>query len=183
MFETDRLHLRAVREADFEKLVALRNHHRVQKMLSPDFVVPFGIKSEEELRARCSSSLLYVVIETKQNQEFVGFVSLFNAQTKNCDAMVALGLLPEFWGQGFATEVLRFIIDYAFHQLAMHRITLCVYGNNTAAIKVYNKVGFVQEGVQRKANWIDGKWHDVIWMAVLDEDWEDSRQDRADPKI
>lgn len=43
--------------------------------------------------------------------------------------------------------------------------------------------GFVQEGVQRKANWLDGKWQDVIWMAVLDEDWEASKKERELLKI
>ncbi|KAE9398794.1 acyl-CoA N-acyltransferase [Gymnopus androsaceus JB14] len=183
MFETERLHLRAVREADFENLVAIRNHPGVQQMLTPDFVVPRGVNFAEKLREWYSSALFDAIIETKDSHEFVGFVALLNAQTKNRDAMLALALLPEFWGRGFATEVSRFIVDYAFHQLAMHRITLTVHGNNTAAIRVYNKVGFVQEGVQRKANWMDGKWQDVVWMAVLDEDWEASRQDRADIKI
>ncbi|KAE9398104.1 acyl-CoA N-acyltransferase [Gymnopus androsaceus JB14] len=182
MFETDRLRLRAVREADFENLMVLFNHDRVEKMLTSGFVVPLGVKAEKELREMCSSRLLYVIIETKDNHEFVGFISLWDAQMKNRDARLGMALLPSFWGRGYATEVLRFIIDYAFRQLALHRVSLHVFGNNTAAIKVYNKVGFVQEGVQRKANWIDGKWQDVIWMAVLDEDWEASKQEGPNPK-
>ncbi|KAE9403815.1 acyl-CoA N-acyltransferase [Gymnopus androsaceus JB14] len=177
MFETDRLQLRAIREADFEKVLALWNDPRVQKMMSRDFVVPSG--GDEQFRAGLLSALLFVIIETKDSHEFVGvtFLRLFDLQKKNRDAMLGLAFLPEFWGKGYATEVVRFIVDYAFEQLALHRVSLAVYGNNTAAIRVYNKVGFVQEVVQRKANWIDGKWQDVIWMAVLDEDWEASRKD------
>ncbi|KAE9403816.1 acyl-CoA N-acyltransferase [Gymnopus androsaceus JB14] len=182
MFETDRLQLRAVREADFEKLRVLWNDPRAQKMRTRDFVVPLGDKKfDEMLRARLSSSLLYVIIETKDSHEFVGITSLFNLQQKNRDAMLGLALVHEFWGRGYGGEVVRFIVDYAFEQLALHRVTLDVYGNNAAAIRVYNKVGFIQEGVQRKANWIDGKWQDVILMAVLDEDWEASR--KGDLKI
>ncbi|KAE9398100.1 acyl-CoA N-acyltransferase [Gymnopus androsaceus JB14] len=183
MFETDRLRLRAVREADFEDLIALWNDDRIQKMLSTDFVVPLGAKLEKLVREMSSSALFYAIIETKDSHEFVGFISLWDAQTKNRDARLGMALLPSFWGRGYATELLRFVIDYAFRQLALHRITLNVFGNNTAAIRVYNKVGFIQEGVQRKANWGDGKWQDVIWMAVLDEDWEASKQDGPDPKI
>lgn len=139
-FETDRLHLRALREADLEKLHALWNDHCVQKMLTSNFVVPLGVKFSDQLRDRCLDSLLYVIIETKDNHDFVGFTMLFDAQAKNRDAKIGLALDPQFWGRGYATEVLRFVVDYAFHQLAMHRITLNVYGNNTAAIKVYEKV-------------------------------------------
>ncbi|KAE9403818.1 acyl-CoA N-acyltransferase [Gymnopus androsaceus JB14] len=178
MFETDRLHLRAVREADFEKLRAFDNDPRAQKMRTLDPVVPIGDKNfNEMLRARLSSVLLFVIIETKDSHEFVGTTQLFDLQQKNRDVMLGLGIVPEFWGRGYGTEVVRFIVDYAFEQLGLHRVTLNVFRNNPAAIRVYQKAGFVQEGIQRKVNWMDGKWEDLVWMAVLDEDWEASRKD------
>ncbi|KAE9404067.1 acyl-CoA N-acyltransferase [Gymnopus androsaceus JB14] len=139
-----------------------------------------GSKFEEDLPTSISESLLHVIIETKDSGEFIGYTRLFKHSYKNRDAILGIALLPEFWGRGYATEVLTFIIDYAFQQLAMHRISLGTFANNTAAIKVYKRVGFVQEGVRRKANWMDGKWQDEILMAVLDEDWAASRQNGAD---
>jgi len=132
MFETDRLHLRAVREADIEKLNALRNDQHVQKMLSPDSVVPWGVKGEAFIRTRVSESLYYLVVETKDRHEFVGFTSMFGHNAKNRDAYIALALHSDFRGRGYATEVLRFVVDYSFQQLAMHRVTLTVFGNNMA---------------------------------------------------
>lgn len=141
MFETERLRLRAARKADFEKVHALFNNVSVHKMLSTGFVVPvLDSKLEKDLPTSISESLLYVIIETKDSGEFIGYTRLFGHSYKNRDAMLGMALLPEFWGRGYATEVLTFIIDYAFQQLAMHRISLDVSGNNTAAIKVYKRV-------------------------------------------
>ncbi|KAJ4000409.1 acyl-CoA N-acyltransferase [Lentinula boryana] len=172
MFETNNLRIRAVHNTDIIKLHDLWNDLRVQKTLSPLHVIPLGIKFEDTLRSWISESLLYCIVETKAESEWVGFVNFFNADKKNRDATLAIGLCPEFWGRGYATEVLSFIVDYAFRELALHRITLNTFRSNVAAIKVYRKVGFVREGVQRKANWMEGRWQDVIWMAILKEEWE-----------
>ncbi|KAJ3747297.1 acyl-CoA N-acyltransferase [Lentinula detonsa] len=177
MFETNNLRIRAVHNTDIIKLHDLWNDLRVQKTLSPVHVIPLGIKFEETLRSWVSDSLLYCIIETKAESEWVGFVNFFNADKKNRDATLAIALCPEFWGRGYATEVLRFIVDYAFRELALHRVTLNTFGNNLAAIKVYRKVGFVVETIQRKANWSGGKWQDVVSMGILDEEWTATRKE------
>ncbi|KIK69567.1 hypothetical protein GYMLUDRAFT_79693 [Collybiopsis luxurians FD-317 M1] len=171
MLETTNLRLRAVRNADFEQLLNLWNDFRVQKTLSNTYVVPKSMKFEELLRTWVSDSLFFCIIETKENSEWVGSIYLFNADSKNRDAMLSIALLPEFWGRGYATEALRFFVDYSFRELGLHRMSLTVLGNNSAAIKLYKKIGFVQEGIQRKSNWSEGNWNDVIFMGILDEEW------------
>ncbi|KAF5392832.1 hypothetical protein D9757_000990 [Collybiopsis confluens] len=173
MLETDRLRLRAMRKTDFDSLFALQNDFRVQPMLTLDHVVPSGPKYEEELM-KMSSELFYAVIEIKKTGEFIGFTILFSFQSKNRDAKLGLALVPGVWERGYGTEVVKFMVDYGFRELGLHRVTLNVFGSNTRAIGLYQKIGFVQEGVQRKANWIGGKWEDVIWMGILEEDWRAS---------
>ncbi|KAJ3747296.1 acyl-CoA N-acyltransferase [Lentinula detonsa] len=172
MLETDRLRLRAVRKTDLESMQKLWNDRRVQKMLSTGYILPLpeGPKAEEELINK--ADLLYAMVETKDSKEFVGFTNLFDFQAKNQDARLGLALLPEFWGRGYATEIVGFVVDYAFREMALHRITLNVFESNVRAIRVYEKIGFVREGVQRKANWMEGRWQDVIWMAILREEWK-----------
>ncbi|KIK69565.1 hypothetical protein GYMLUDRAFT_33940 [Collybiopsis luxurians FD-317 M1] len=177
MFETTNLRLRAVRETDFPKLLDLWNDYRVQKTLSSGYVVPKGVKFEETLRAWAADALFNVIIETKDTCEWVGQMNLFDHKQKDRQAMLGMSLLPEFWGRGYATEALRFFIDHTFRELGLHRVVLGVMASNIAARKVYKKVGFVEEGVQRKANWANGEWQDAISMAILDEDWEASKQE------
>lgn len=56
-------------------------------------------------------------------------------------------------------------------QLHLHRIQLEVYGHNHWARRVYEKVGFVVEGVRREARLRDGEWVDEVLMAILDHEW------------
>lgn len=70
-------------------------------------------------------------------------------------------------GQGHGSEAVRLLLDFAFRDLNLHRVYLNVFASNAAAIRAYEKAGFVQEGVAREAAFIDGRYMDVVQMAVL----------------
>ncbi|KAF9073489.1 acyl-CoA N-acyltransferase [Rhodocollybia butyracea] len=176
MFETTDLRLRSLQNTDFEKLVDLWNDVRVQQMLSHDYVVPVGAKFEEMLRTSSKDALMFCIMETKDTHDWVGFICLFEAETKNRSTKIGLGLLPEFWGRGYAKQAFTFLVDYAFREHGLHRVTLTVLESNTVARGLYNKIGFVEEGVDRKANWADGRWQDLIRMAILEEEWAALKQ-------
>jgi RimJ/RimL family protein N-acetyltransferase len=57
-------------------------------------------------------------------------------------------------------------MDEAF-ALGIVRIALGVFEDNRRAIDLYQKAGFVQEGLLRDATCIDGKFGDTIMMAVV----------------
>lgn len=73
--------------------------------------------------------------------------------------------------QGYGTEAIRLLLDFAFKDLNLHRVFLHVFRNNVAAMHVYEKVGFVQEGVLRKGAHINGEYVDVVVMGVLREEY------------
>jgi RimJ/RimL family protein N-acetyltransferase len=70
-------------------------------------------------------------------------------------------------GRGFGTEAVRRLVDFGFRDLNLHRIDLHVFADNTAAQRVYEKAGFVTEARLRDAAFIDGRFVDVLVMAVL----------------
>lgn len=73
------------------------------------------------------------------------------------------------------TEASRLILGYGFETLRLHRIELDVYGFNPRAQHVYEKVGFVLEGVKRDAFCFDGQYVDEIPMSILDHEWAEHR--------
>lgn len=60
----------------------------------------------------------------------------------------------------------------ALHQIDLHRVNLHVFSTNAAAIHLYEKVGFVHEGVLRQAAHIDGRYVDVVVMGILREEYD-----------
>jgi RimJ/RimL family protein N-acetyltransferase len=73
--------------------------------------------------------------------------------------------------KGYGTEAVRLLLEFAFKDLRLRRVYLHVLKTNLAAIRVYEKVGFVTEGVLRKAAYIDGEAKDLLVMAVLEEEY------------
>ena len=72
-------------------------------------------------------------------------------------------------GKGLGTETARLFTDFGFAGLHLHRISLRVLAENAAARRSYEKAGFVQEGVFRDMELLDGAYRDVVFMAKLAE--------------
>lgn len=63
-------------------------------------------------------------------------------------------------------------MGYAFERVGLHRIQLDVYAHNHRARRVYEKVGFVEEGTRRQAQLRDGAWLDEVVMSILSHEWD-----------
>ncbi len=70
----------------------------------------------------------------------------------------------DYWGKGIATEVTNLIVDFAFNTLGLREVTLGVLADNKAAIRVYEKCGFVLDRVEPKAIDHGGVLYDQVWM-------------------
>ena len=78
--------------------------------------------------------------------------------------------LPEYWGQGYASEALTALIKFAFDEMSLHRVHAgCVVGN-IASRRVMDKAGMRYEGTTRKSFPIGGQWHDYLLYGLLAEE-------------
>ncbi len=79
---------------------------------------------------------------------------------------LGMGLLPEWRGQGWGSRLIESALG-ACPRRGFTRIELDVYAHNTAAIALYRKFGFQQEGVKRGIRIIDGETQDMVLMALF----------------
>ncbi len=82
----------------------------------------------------------------------------------------ALAVAPSFRRRGVADAGARLLQRYLFDELGFHRLELACYGFNEAAIRHSERVGFVREGVKRRAYMRHGEWQDAVQFALLAED-------------
>ena len=73
-------------------------------------------------------------------------------------------------GQG--APFLRAILDHIFGTLNAHRIGLDVTADNTRALRLYERLGFIREGQVREC-WLRpaGDWTDCILLGLLAREW------------
>ncbi|MGW2521144.1 GNAT family N-acetyltransferase [Streptomyces sp. NPDC001617] len=114
---------------------------------------------------------LDLAVTAPDTGELLGEVVLheWDAAARSCTFRTLIG--PRGRGRGVGTEATRLVVGYAFEQLGLHRVQLEAYGHNHRALRVYEKVGFVVEGVRREVRVRDGEWVDEVLMAVLDHEW------------
>ncbi len=74
---------------------------------------------------------------------------------------------PQARGKGYGTAAAHLMIQYCFEELKLHRLFLRVYAENIQAIRSYEKAGFVKEAHLREDVCIDGKYHDIVLMGIL----------------
>jgi RimJ/RimL family protein N-acetyltransferase len=87
------------------------------------------------------------------------------------EASLGYELVPDQWGQGYATEAARAVLDFGFTHLKIHRITADCVGDNNASAKVLIKLGFQLEGRLREKEFYKGRWWDSLLFAILEPEW------------
>jgi RimJ/RimL family protein N-acetyltransferase len=85
--------------------------------------------------------------------------------SRHC-GVLGVALVPEFRGKGIGERLMRTTIDAAW-AAGLTRIELMVLEGNRHAIALYARLGFEREGVRRKAHLIDGKYSNLVAMALL----------------
>lgn len=79
---------------------------------------------------------------------------------------LGIGLLAAHRERGLGRKLLARTIE-AGATAGMQRIELEVFASNTRAVHVFEKAGFVREGLKRRARLLDGVADDVVCMALL----------------
>jgi putative acetyltransferase len=113
-------------------------------------------------------------IELKSENKVIGSIGLHKDRKRdNKDAkMLGYVLSENYWGQGFATEASKAIIDYAFIELSVDVLSVYHYPFNERSKNVILKCGFNHEGVLRKATiTYDGKVYDDCCYSMTREEY------------
>ncbi len=100
-------------------------------------------------------------------KQVVGAIQLINIRWFNRKAEIRIWLIPKVRKKGLAQTALRELINLAFRNLNFHRLEAEVYSFNLPARNLFNKLGFVEEGILREAKFTDGKYHDIIRFGLL----------------
>lgn len=79
---------------------------------------------------------------------------------------MGMGVLPDYRGAGLGRRLLTETLGAA-RALGMERVDLEVFASNEAAIALYRKLGFVVEGIKKRARKLDGKYDDDLIMALF----------------
>ncbi len=78
-----------------------------------------------------------------------------------------VSVLKEYWGNGIGEELIKYLISWARNSGIIRKINLKVRTDNTPGIKLYKKLGFLEEGLIKRDFLIDGQFYDFLLMGLL----------------
>ena len=105
--------------------------------------------------------------------EVIGDVALQGIDWKNRSCSLGQGIAKvEHRGKGYGAEAVRLLVEYAFFELGLERVTADTLEQNIPAQRSLEKLGFVLEGTQRKAVYFGGTRYDRLNYALLAEEYK-----------
>lgn len=87
-------------------------------------------------------------VEHAETQKFIGWIMLNTRELPYPE--LGYMIVPEFWGQGYASEITKCLLDHAIQNLGIRRFSACTDMENFSSIKVLEKLGFSQIKVEKK---------------------------------
>lgn len=78
-------------------------------------------------------------------------------------------------GRGYVAEAVVVMFRYAFEDLSLHRIEICIVPRNHNSHRVVQKLGLRDEGTAERFLEINGVWEDHVRYAITIEEWNERR--------
>ena len=173
--ETERLFLRQLIECDTEDwhknlsdfdvagLIGMNPLEKIED--TKDIIASFTKRYEKD------SGMAWAII-LKETGAFIGTVSIESIDRHNFSGEIGYDLLKEYWGQGYMTESLRPVIEYAFTNYELNRIEAHTAAINKASRSLLERLGFSLDGISRESSFFRGEFRDGCLYSLLRREWK-----------
>lgn len=114
------------------------------------------------------------VIARKPDGRPIGTCGYHQWQRRHRRAEIGYDLEKASWRQGYATEALRAVLRHGFERMDLNRVEAMVHPENTASVRVLERLGFRKEGLLRQSVCQGNVYHDHWLLALLKAEWASS---------
>ncbi len=117
----------------------------------------------------------WFAVESETN-DVVGMVGMQDVNPVNRDAVVALFVDHSVRRHGVGIRATALLLDLAFHQFGLNRITSYFREDNTRSADLMSRLGVKIEGRMRQAWFAEGQFFDMVVVGLLSDEWEKHRE-------
>jgi len=175
MTSQPQIFLRALEEADLERTHRWHNDPELYSSLINAFRFVSKSAELEWLRRKTgyASNEVNLAICLRANGEHIGNLYLGHIDWVARKALLGVFIgRADHRGKGYGQEAIQQLLSHAFQDLNLNRVFLEVLADNAAAIKVYQKCGFVVEGRLRGHAFKNGSSKDVVIMGINNHEFK-----------
>ena len=172
---TKRLILRLFQKSDAAIVAKLCNNYNIYKNT---LYLPYPYSDDDALAwierhlENFEEDKAYeFAITDKASGDLFGAIELSNNK-KFQNGELAYWVGEEYWGNGYATEAARAILEFAFHEKQFHKVFARYFSINPASGKVLEKIGMQKEGVLLDHVKKDKRFEDLIYYGIIKSELE-----------
>lgn len=172
--------LRPLEKADLETVARWFQDVHDLALFDRTSRVPLNLLQTEQIweDALCTSrdcGKCWFIIESDSG-ESMGMIGLEAISQVNRDAVIPIFVDKSVRRHGVAVRSIALLLDFAFRQLGLNRITSYYRADNISSRDLIQQVGCQIEGTLRQAWFADGQFHDMVVVGMLQQDWTQRRQ-------
>lgn len=161
--------LRPMEESDLEKVLEWRNSERIRANMYTDHSISMDEHRAWFERIREDQSNIYKIFEFRDYPVGVANIVQIDIRNNKCFWAFYLGDMNLPHGSGAVMEFL--FLEYVFEDLKIRKLCCEVFSFNYSTIKLHKKFGFREEGCFKEHIFKNGKYEDVVSLALLNQDW------------
>ncbi len=124
----------------------------------------------EQIVSRGREKGRFLALYQRDNYQFIGEAGIISINRNANRYEIGYNLLPEFWNQGFATEIAAKLVIHVINDLKFERVEALVLSDNKASCRVMEKCGFKCEGILRHFNRHEDNYRDVNYYGIISSD-------------
>lgn len=166
--------LRELEKKDLPEINRWRNDPELISLLGAPFrfINPEVDEKWYEDYMRSRNSQVRCAVTADGSDDILGLVSLvsINPLNQSAELHIMVGN-RENRGKGIGSFAIKAICYHGFYNLNLHRIEINTLSSNLTAQKVYEKIGFVREGVKRQARYKSGSFADIFLYSLLKDEF------------
>ena len=165
------IHIRPITLADapaFLALLRLLDHETAFMLYEPDERQTTLAQLLPQIERINQAPNRAIFVAATAENDLAGYIAATggSARRNRHKADLTIGVAREYSGQGLGTRLMQTIETWARAQ-RLHKLELTVMAHNQAAIALYHKMGFRDEGRQADSLLVDGRYVDELTMGKL----------------
>ena len=179
MLERFGFKIRLIEENDLDFMLSLREMESTNKFLGTFCMLNHALQKKWFESVIVSDKVRYYIFEKKNTVDKnkmvwhkIGIIRTSEIDYINRSVCIGADIAESYRGNGYSKVMYDMLLSLAFDYYNMHRVWLYVMENNAVALGLYKKVGFQEEGRQRKAVFRDGRYYDYVMMGMLVEEYK-----------
>ncbi len=169
------IHLRPIGDDDCENIYRWRTLPEVADFMYTDRAITFDEHRDWFEGIKKDASCWYQIIELDGKGAGVASVTGIDRKNHRCSWAFYLAS-PAVRGRGVGSFVEYSVLRFVFEDLRLNKLCCEVFTFNEAVIRMHESFGFNREGTYQQHIYKNGKFHDVVALAMLAEGWEANRQ-------